>query len=100
MGRRLDWNKHCTREFGKYIEAHSDPDITNSPKSRTFVGIYLGVTGKRQATLEPRILEPSLEPHTVDLIFAPQMHCDVLTIFNTPLHWGAHCHVHQMGNPI
>jgi hypothetical protein len=27
---RLDWNKHCTGEFGKYVEAHSDPDVTNN----------------------------------------------------------------------
>jgi len=50
MRRRLDWNKHCTGEFGKYVEAHSDPDITNTNKTRTFAGIYLGITGNIQGT--------------------------------------------------
>ena len=50
MRRRLDWNKHCTGEFGKYVEAHTDPDITNNNKTRTFSGIYLGVTGNIQGT--------------------------------------------------
>ena len=48
MRRRLDWNKHCTGEFGEYVEAHIDPDITNNNKTRTFSGIYLGVTGNIQ----------------------------------------------------
>ena len=50
MRRRLDWNKHCTGEFGEYVEAHSHPDVTNNNKSRTFSGIYLGVTGNIQGT--------------------------------------------------
>ena len=50
MRRRLDWNKHCTGEFGEYVEAHSDPDITNTNKTRTFTGIYLGITGNKQGT--------------------------------------------------
>ena len=44
MRRRLDWNKHCTGEFGEYVEAHSDPEITNTPKSLTVTVIYLGIT--------------------------------------------------------
>ena len=44
MRHRIDWNKHCTGEFGKYMEAHSDLDVTNNNKLRTFAGIYLGVT--------------------------------------------------------
>ena len=31
---RLEWTKHCTGEFGKYVEAYYNADITNSPKSR------------------------------------------------------------------
>ena len=50
MRRRLNWNKHCTGEFGEYAEAHSHPDVTNNNKSRTFSGIYLGVTGNIQGT--------------------------------------------------
>jgi hypothetical protein len=50
MRRRLDWNKHCIGQFGKYVEAHSDPDETNNNKSRTFAGIYFGVTGNIQGT--------------------------------------------------
>ncbi len=35
LRRKLDWNKHCTSkgeplEFGKYVEAHEDPPITNT----------------------------------------------------------------------
>ena len=50
MRHRLDWNKHCTGEFGEYVEAHIDSDITNNNKTRTFSGIYLGVTGNIQGT--------------------------------------------------
>ena len=50
MRRRLDWNKHCTGEFVKYVEAHTNPDITNNSRSRTFSGIYLGITGNIQGT--------------------------------------------------
>ena len=39
MRRQLDWNKHCAGEFGEYVEAHSDPDITNTNKTRTFADI-------------------------------------------------------------
>ena len=48
MRRRLNWNKHCTGEFDKYLEAHTDPDITNNNRLRTFAGIYLSVTGNIQ----------------------------------------------------
>ncbi len=55
LRRKLDWNKHCTSkgeplEFGKYVEAHEDPDITNTPASRTFPSIYLGPTTNIQGT--------------------------------------------------
>jgi hypothetical protein len=50
MRHRLDWNKHYTGEFGKYVEAHSDPDETNKNKPCTFAGIYLGVIGNIQGT--------------------------------------------------
>ncbi len=46
---KLDWVKHCTSkeeplEFGKYVEAHEDPNITNTPHPRTYPSIYLGLT--------------------------------------------------------
>ena len=47
---RLDWNKHDTVEFGKYVEAHTDPNITNYYRQHTFAGIYLSVTGNIQGT--------------------------------------------------
>ena len=55
LRRKLDWVKHCTTkgqplEFGEYVEAHEDPDITNTPRSRTFPAIYLGPTTNIQGT--------------------------------------------------
>ena len=55
LRRKLDWVKHCTSkgeplEFGEYVEAHEDPDITNTPRSRTYPGIYLGPTTNIQGT--------------------------------------------------
>ena len=35
-------------EFGQYVEANSDPDVTNNMVSRTFSGVYLGPTGNIQ----------------------------------------------------
>ncbi len=40
LGRKLDFDKHCKATFGSYIEAHKDPTITNTMRSRTFPGIF------------------------------------------------------------
>jgi hypothetical protein len=50
FGRELDFNKHCKATFGSYVEAHVDPTITNTMRSCTFPGIFLGPTGNRQGT--------------------------------------------------
>ncbi len=55
LGRLLDWLKHCYSagvplKFGEYVEAHEDPDTTNTMRPHTFPGIYLGPTGNRQET--------------------------------------------------
>ncbi len=53
---RLDWTKHCCgtagvpMEFGQYMEANSDPDVTNNMVHRTFPAMYLGPTGNIQGT--------------------------------------------------
>ena len=50
LGRELDFDKHCKATFGSYVEAHEDPTITNTMRSCTFPGIFLGPTGNRQGT--------------------------------------------------
>jgi hypothetical protein len=50
LGRELDFDKHCKATFGSYVEAHEDPTITNTMRSCTFPGIFLGSTGNRQGT--------------------------------------------------
>ena len=30
MQRKMDYQKHCQVEFGAYLQAHDDPDITNT----------------------------------------------------------------------
>ncbi len=50
LGRKHDFDKHCKATFGSYVEAHKDPTITNTMHSRTFPGIFLGLTGNRQGT--------------------------------------------------
>jgi len=70
---RLDWNKHYTREFGEYVEAHIDPAITNTPNSRTFTGIYLGITGNIQGTKKVLDLEAGIakKPRSVTVLPMP-----------------------------
>jgi hypothetical protein len=41
----LDWKKHCKIPFGTYVEAHDEPDVTNSMIPRTHECIALGPTG-------------------------------------------------------
>ena len=56
LRRRLDWTRHCCGtagvplEFSQYVEAESDPDVTNNMVSRTFAAVYLGPTGNIQGT--------------------------------------------------
>jgi hypothetical protein len=50
LGCELDFDKHCKATFGSYVEAHKDPTITNTMRSHTFPGIFLGPTGNRQST--------------------------------------------------
>ena len=37
-------------EFGDYVEANEDPDITNTMRDRTYASIYLGPTANLQGT--------------------------------------------------
>ena len=55
LRRRLDWLKHCCSagvplKFGEYVKTHEDPGTTNTMRSHTFLGIYLGPTGNLQGT--------------------------------------------------
>ncbi len=50
LGRELDFNKHCKATFGSYVEAHKDPTITNTMRSCTFPGVFLGPTDNCQGT--------------------------------------------------
>jgi hypothetical protein len=72
---RLDWNKHGTGEFGEYVEAHSDLDVTNANKPRTFAGIYLGVTGNIQGTEKVFNLKTGTvkKPRSVTLLPIPDV---------------------------
>lgn len=53
----VSYAKLARAYFGKYIEAHVDPDVTNTFKGRTFAGLYLGATGNRQDTVKVLELE-------------------------------------------
>ena len=52
LRRRLDCNKHCRGDFGDYIHAHEDPDVTNDMKERTYDDLYLVTMGNLQGTLK------------------------------------------------
>ena len=43
---------HFKFQWGDYVEANEDPDATNTNRSRTYLGIYLGPTGNIQGTLK------------------------------------------------
>ena len=76
LSRKLNFDKHCKATFSSYVEAHKDPTITNTMRSRTFPGIFLGPTGNRQGThkvfdintgvvKKPRIITPLPMPDRV-----------------------------------
>ena len=39
--RNLDYDKHCQYSFGTYVQAHDEPDPSNTNAPRTLDGIYL-----------------------------------------------------------
>ena len=50
--RKLYWEKHCKAGFCDYVQARYDPNITNRVgHMRNYNGIYLGLTGNRQETV-------------------------------------------------
>ena len=53
--RGLDFNKHFKHQFGTYVEAHEDPIITNTNRSCTYPGVYIGTTGNIQGT--PKVFD-------------------------------------------
>ena len=48
--RKLDFKTHFSIMFGVYVEAHEDPDITNTMRPCTYPYIYLGTTTNLQGT--------------------------------------------------
>ena len=52
LRRHLDFNKHCCGDFGEYIQAHEDPNVTNVMKERTYNALYLGPTGNLQGNFK------------------------------------------------
>ena len=48
--KKLDYDKHCQVNFGSYVEAHNDPDITYDMMPRTHESIALGPSGNMQGT--------------------------------------------------
>ena len=56
-GLKMDFKKHCRAIWGSYIEAHDDPDQTNTMDSRTSPCIYLGTSGNAQGSVKCYNLE-------------------------------------------
>jgi hypothetical protein len=48
---KMDFDKHCRVRFGAYVEAHEDPDISNTLRDRTTACIALGPTGNLQGSI-------------------------------------------------
>ena len=101
LRRKLDWNKHCTSkgeplEFGEYVEAHEDPDITNTPASRTFPSIYLGPTTNIQGTKKVFDLKTGVvkKPRTVTRFPCPDR---VIALVNA---WGRRYQKEERANKI
>jgi hypothetical protein len=49
-GIQFDNNKHCKLQFGSYIQAHREPDPTNTQAAHTVGAICLGSTGNIQGS--------------------------------------------------
>ncbi len=50
LGHKINFEKHCKATFSSYVEAHKDPTIMNTMRPRTFLRIFLGLTGNCQGT--------------------------------------------------
>jgi len=50
LRRKLDYKRHFWIKFRSYVEAHEDPDITNTMRAHTYPGIYLGCMTNLQGT--------------------------------------------------
>ena len=49
-GIQFDYQKHCQLQFGSYVQAHEEPDPTNTQAARTVGAICLGPTGNMQGS--------------------------------------------------
>ena len=49
-GTQFDYVKHCKLPFGSYVQAHEEPDKTNTQGARTVGAICLGPTGNLQGS--------------------------------------------------
>ena len=41
MGKVLEYKKHCKYEFGTYVQAHTQNNLTNIMEERTIDCVYL-----------------------------------------------------------
>ena len=49
-GIQFDYGKHCRLPFGSYVQAHEEPNPTNTQAARTVGAICLGPTGNMQGS--------------------------------------------------
>jgi hypothetical protein len=49
-GIQFNYNKHCQLPFGSYVQAHQEPNPTNTQAARTVGAICLGPTGNIQGS--------------------------------------------------
>ena len=49
-GIQFDYGKHCRLPFGSYVQAHEEPNPTNTQAARTVGAICLGPTGNSQGS--------------------------------------------------
>jgi hypothetical protein len=90
LGWELDFTKHCIAPFGSYIEAHSNPTITNTMRLRMFPGIFLSPTSNCQGTHKVFNINTGVvkKPCTVTLLPMPNR---AISIVNN---WGR-CHAKE-----
>jgi hypothetical protein len=73
-GMKLDFTKHCKVQFGAYVEASFDDEITNTLKERTHSCISLGTSGNVQGSIKCLDLETGrvVKRRTVNVLPMPE----------------------------
>jgi len=87
--RGLDFNKHFKHQFGTYVEAHEDPVITNTNRSCTYPGVYIGTTGNIQGT--PKVFDIKTgkvkKPRSVTAFNVPDRVIDIVDRWGKDQRW-------------